>query len=276
MKNYKFTIFTPCYNGANTLHRVFDSIKYQTYDNWEWIIVNDGSTDSSHEIITRLIKTMPIELQKKVKYIKQNNIGKHITWNKVIKIATGDFFLPADCDDSFLPETLAFFNKAANEERELKSLSGYNVCCYDPNTSKIIGTPFPKDGMLTNNIELQYKYRIKGEHWGCQRLDLLKQYKFPEYKGHFYPENYIWFSFAKDGYYARCFNKALRAYYYEPTSLCNNKVYKFNRNKSIVDLHYSWWVCKNISSIVIKYSLISYIYLYVNLIKAVIKLLLSK
>ncbi len=47
MKNYKFTIFTPCYNGAETIHRVFESVAKQTYKNYEWIIVYDGSTDNS-------------------------------------------------------------------------------------------------------------------------------------------------------------------------------------------------------------------------------------
>ena len=55
MKNYKFTVFTPCYNGANTIERVFDSMNAQTYSNWEWIIINDGSTDDSEVVISKLI-----------------------------------------------------------------------------------------------------------------------------------------------------------------------------------------------------------------------------
>ena len=43
MRNYSFTIFTPCYNGARTIKRVFDSVFSQTYENYQWIIINDGS-----------------------------------------------------------------------------------------------------------------------------------------------------------------------------------------------------------------------------------------
>lgn len=58
MHKYSFTVFTPCYNGAKTIHRVFESMKTQTYDNWEWIIVNDGSQDNSDEIIRNEIASL--------------------------------------------------------------------------------------------------------------------------------------------------------------------------------------------------------------------------
>ena len=44
--------------------------------------------------------------------------------------------------------------------------SGINVCCRDPQTNDIIGTPYPKDGMESDNIELDLKHHIQGEHWG--------------------------------------------------------------------------------------------------------------
>lgn len=53
--DYKFTVFTPCYNGEKTIHRVFESMNAQTYTNWEWIIINDGSTDDSDNVIKKLI-----------------------------------------------------------------------------------------------------------------------------------------------------------------------------------------------------------------------------
>lgn len=58
MKNYFFTIFTPCYNGENTIERVFQSVDSQTYLNYEWIIINDGSKDESQKKIESLIKNI--------------------------------------------------------------------------------------------------------------------------------------------------------------------------------------------------------------------------
>lgn len=110
---YKFTIFTPCYNVENVIHRVFQSVENQTYDNFEWIIINDGSTDSSDDIIRKLIQTSPII--DRIKYYTQGNKGKHIAWNRAVGIATGDLFLSADADDSFIPETLTYFNDKIND-----------------------------------------------------------------------------------------------------------------------------------------------------------------
>lgn len=69
MTNFKFTIFTPCYNGENTIQRVFDSVETQTYSNFEWIIINDGSTDGSDNKIISLINKSPIK--EKIKYLSQ-------------------------------------------------------------------------------------------------------------------------------------------------------------------------------------------------------------
>lgn len=102
MKNYTFTIFTPCYNGAKTIHRVFESVANQTYTYFEWIIVNDGSTDDSKGEIKRLISEYP-KLAGKVKVLEQENKGKHIAWNRAISIGKGDMLISADCDDSFTP-----------------------------------------------------------------------------------------------------------------------------------------------------------------------------
>ena len=48
---YVFTVFTPTFNRASTLYRVYDSLKAQTYRNFEWLIVDDGSTDHTHQLI---------------------------------------------------------------------------------------------------------------------------------------------------------------------------------------------------------------------------------
>ena len=87
MRNYKFTIFTPCYNGARTIKRVFDSVEAQTYTDFEWIIVNDGSNDNSDFVIRELIDRSPVKY--KIRYIIQENMGKNRRWNNVVDLAEG-------------------------------------------------------------------------------------------------------------------------------------------------------------------------------------------
>lgn len=278
MKEYKFTVFTPCYNGEKTIHRVFKSMNNQTYSNWEWIIINDGSTDNSDRVIKKLISNSVFE--EKIYYIKQENLGKHLAWNKAVSMASGDFFVPADCDDEFISETLDFFNKKANELRNSSfcdsDLSGISVCCYDKVSGNLIGTPYPEDGIISHDIELVYKYHVRGEKWGCVRVDLLKKRPFPEIKGHFYNESYLWFSFAKDGFLKANFNKKVRAYYFEQNSLINNRIYRFDSDLEYMRMSFELWKINNIGHIIFRYSPKGYLNLYKYLIRAIIKWLVAK
>lgn len=278
MKEYKFTIFTPCYNGENTIHRVFDSVASQTYTNYEWIIVNDGSTDNSKAEIDRLSKQYP-QLSEKLTVLEQENKGKHEAWNRAVSMGTGDMFIPADCDDSFVQTTLEFFNKKMNElsgDKFMESnFSGINVCCRDPKTGLAVGTPYPEQGMESNNIELVYRYHVQGEHWGGQRLDLLKKLPFPKVRGHFYTENYMWFSLALQGYKVMCYGATLRDYYYEPASLTNNSKYRFDRNTTAMFMNFSMWELRHAGKAIRKYSWRGYLQLYVDLAKQVVKYVIS-
>lgn len=256
MRNYSFTIFTPCYNGARTIKRVFDSVFSQTYENYQWIIINDGSSDDSDTVIRSYIKQYN-KIADKILYLSQENLGKHKSWNRALEYATGDFFLPADCDDSFIPTTLQFFNEKANEiagDSFISSVySGINVCCYDPQTDNIIGVPYPYDNLVSNNIELNYKYHIKGEHWGCIRSDLLKKLPFPAINGHFYNENYLWYSLAKE-YSVVCYNKLLRAYYFESNSLVHNEQYFYDEDRAKMWFNFRIWQLRNVGYLIFRYS----------------------
>ena len=184
--------------------------------------------------------------------------------------------MPADCDDSFIPETLAFFNQAINKEASLQGLSGINVCCYNPTNGEMVGTPYPEDGLLSDNIELRYRYRIRGEHWGCIRTDLIKKYHFPEMSGHFFTENRLWFSFPRDGYKVRCYNKCLRARYYESQSLTHSRTYKLDYDTCKMYFLNTAWQLTNVGHLIRKYSFKAYLILYWTLAKQLLKVCLAK
>ena len=71
---YIFTVFTPTYNRAHTLHRVYGSLKVQTFRDFEWLIVDDGSTDDTEA----LVKQWQAEANFPIRYIWQKNSGKHL------------------------------------------------------------------------------------------------------------------------------------------------------------------------------------------------------
>ena len=67
------TILTPTYNRAKLLNRLYQSLCLQTVQNFEWIIVNDGSKDNTDEIVHTFISENKININ----YLKQKNGGKH-------------------------------------------------------------------------------------------------------------------------------------------------------------------------------------------------------
>lgn len=96
-----FTVFTPIYNRKDKIHRVWESLTQQTYKNFEWIIVDDGSKDD----VIPLLVSYKNQAMFPVTILSQENSGKHIAWNRALEIAKGELFVPADSDDEFVPET---------------------------------------------------------------------------------------------------------------------------------------------------------------------------
>src|ERR1700736_1708087 len=91
-----FTVFTPTYNRAHTLHRVFNSLKAQSFRDFEWVLVDDGSTDNTEELAELWIKTADFP----IRYFWQKNSGKHIAYNFGIREARGQMFAVLDSDDA--------------------------------------------------------------------------------------------------------------------------------------------------------------------------------
>ena len=90
-----FTVFTPTYNRSSLLVRLFQSLSKQTVRNFEWLIVDDGSTDGTKELVDHFITIADFP----VRYIKQKNQGKHIAINTALENAKGKWYLPIDSDD---------------------------------------------------------------------------------------------------------------------------------------------------------------------------------
>ncbi|CAD6491109.1 MAG: Undecaprenyl-phosphate 4-deoxy-4-formamido-L-arabinose transferase [Candidatus Argoarchaeum ethanivorans] len=97
----KVSVIVPCYNGEKIIGNAIKSVLNQTYKNWELIIVDDGSTDSSCEIVEHYLNNDKIKL---VKNAYNKGIAK--TMNKGIEVSTGDFIAFLDQDDSWHPMKL--------------------------------------------------------------------------------------------------------------------------------------------------------------------------
>lgn len=203
----KFTVFTPTYNRAHTLHRVYESLLEQTERDFEWLVIDDGSSDGTRELMLRFMQCQSLF---PIRYLSlPENSGKHIAHNWATKEACGDLFLVADSDDWIVRNAL---ERMGYHWSRLLSTSDYcGVCglCADVN-GNVIGTRYSKFETHSTLSERKFKYGMKGEHWGCMRTDIVRQYPFPEVEG-FVPEGLVWLQIAKK-YRDFCVNEVWRIY----------------------------------------------------------------
>lgn len=89
MKKIKLTVFTPSYNRAHTLPRLYESLKQQSNQNFEWLIVDDGSSDDTKSLVESFINEQILS----IRYIKQENAGKQAAWNNAVLNARGSYFV---------------------------------------------------------------------------------------------------------------------------------------------------------------------------------------
>lgn len=92
----------PCYNNGQYVGTAIESIQAQTCEEWELIIVNDGSTDNSDEVIRQYV-----ESDKRIKYIRKENAGAAVARNRGVQEASGEYICFLDADDWLAPQCLA-------------------------------------------------------------------------------------------------------------------------------------------------------------------------
>lgn len=210
---YRFTIFTPVYNRANTIERVFKSLENQTFKDFELIIINDGSTDNSHKVISELKEASRLNIT----YVNNNkNKHKMACYFQAIKLAKGEFLLPLDSDDACTYDALAIFNNEyENIPQELKpKISGVTCLCKDQN-GNLIGSKFKKQPYFSNAFMRQLEHAEATEKWGFTKTDILRNIQINEnlYSRGYIPEGIIWELIAREGFKTKFTNDILRIYY---------------------------------------------------------------
>ena len=210
------TVVTATYNRAHTLHRVFESLMLQTYKDFEWLVVDDGSTDNTEELIMEFKERAWFE----TRYVKKNHAGKYEAVNLSYELATTPYIINCDSDDEMLPDGIEKIMKLWDEVPQEKYDNIWCVTgrCIDSKTRKIVGSLFPDNINSLSGKEFRKAYmKVSGEKHSCRKTEIVKQFPYPVYKdtGKLVP-NMTWtrINAIYDQY---CSNEPISVYYQDST-----------------------------------------------------------
>lgn len=191
------TVFTPTLNRKNKISRVYESLKNQKKELFEWVIVDDGSTDGTGQLISAYQKENIIE----IKYVYQKNSGKHVSHNRALDISNGILFLILDSDDQILPDKLNViwdtWQTYGNGNE--KKYAGILAHCINQH-KEFIGKKWANNVKSRSVIQLWIEdEEVYGEKMPVYQTHILKRCKFPVLKGssELVPEGIVWMQIAK-------------------------------------------------------------------------------
>lgn len=166
------TIFTPAYNRAHTITRTYESLCRQTSKDFEWLVIDDGSTDNTRELVEKWIEENKIP----IRYIYQQNQGMHGAHNTAYKNIHTELNTCIDSDD-YMPddavEKICSFWKEHGSDR-YAGIIGLDVT----ENGKVIGSGFP-EGLEETTLGDFYLQGGSGDKKLVYRTDVIQQY--PEY-----------------------------------------------------------------------------------------------
>lgn len=213
------TIFTPTYNRKKELERLYNSLLKQNYIDFEWLIVDDGSTDKTKEYIEKLI----LENKIKINYYKKENGGKSSAYNFGLDKAKGDVFLCIDSDDEFWEDVLKQISEDFQEIEDNEKIGGIMYLqSYISDVDRIIGTNFPDNNMVSNYFDIYHKYDVKGDKLIVLKTEVAREFYFPIFeKEKFVPEALIFNRISKK-YDFKCKNFVTSSKEYLDSGYSNN------------------------------------------------------
>lgn len=181
------TVFTPAYNRAHLLPRLFESLLRQTLRDFEWLVVDDGSADNTAEVVKELARVADFP----VRYVRKENGGKHTAVNLGVTLAEGELFFILDSDDELPADSLKIISEKYAAVKGRGDICG--VCGYMAHRNgAVIGHP-RIDGVEASSVEMRCKYKVAGDMAEVFCTSVLREFPFPEIAGEkFCPEALVW------------------------------------------------------------------------------------
>lgn len=213
------TVLTPTFNRGGGLQSLWDSLQKQTVKEFEWLVVDDGSTDGTKNLITQLQEKSDFP----IRYIYKNNGGKHTALNVGIQTICSELIFIVDSDDCVTDDAVESILKIHKKYRSQNNICGYAFLRAFPD-GKINGKKFDVDERIGSYIDV----RVNGDDTGADKAEVfkthcLKEFPFPEYPNEkFLGEDLVWVRMARK-YEMVHINKAIYVGNYLEDGLTNNR-----------------------------------------------------
>ena len=227
------SILTPTYNRGKLLLPLYESLKNLTFEDFEWLIVDDGSEDDTEQYALSWIAHNIENAEFPICYIKKSNGGKHTAINRGVREANGELILILDSDDTLPSDSLATIAQYYEQCKGYKDCAG--VCgLMAHHDGQLIGTGFPKDPMYESALLFRYaeKGNVTGDLLEVYKTSVMREFPFPEIENEkFCPESLVWNRIANK-YKLFCFNKVIYYRDYLEGGL-TSKIVKIRMNSPI-------------------------------------------
>ena len=200
----RITVFTPTYNRAYIIKNLYNSLLEQDFRDFEWVVVDDGSTDETESLFQRFQREASFPIQ----YRKVENGGKQRAINKGVSMAKGELFFTVD-SDSYLPKNALSMIDKVEKTIPIEEKSKFAGVCGLRGFVQggIIGKTFDGEFLDITNLDRR-KNGIFGDKAEVLYTQILKKYPFPEFEGEkFVTEAVVWDRIAYEGYKTRFFNE---------------------------------------------------------------------
>ena len=221
----KITVFTPTYNRAYIIERLYKSLCSQTYYDFEWLVVDDGSIDNTEELF---LDWQQEDKKFPIRYYKKENGGKCRAINYALDLAQGELFFTVDSDDYLTEDAL---EKLIHWEEQLPKGQRYCGVAGNLGTSEKETVNRLFDGGYFEGTLLDRYHAVNGERAIAIYTEIHKKYRYPEFDGEkFMTEAVVWNRIANDGYKMRFYNDIIWIYEYREDGLTKsgNKLFLNN------------------------------------------------
>ena len=216
------TIFTPAYNRAYTLHLGYEALLRQTCQDFEWLIIDDGSTDNTRELVAGWIKENKIP----IRYHYQENQGMHGAHNTAYRLITTELNTCIDSDD-YMPDDavekiVTFWEKYGSDQ--VAGIIGLDADFQ----GNIIGTNFTEKQTTLGGF---YAQGGKGDKKMIYRTEIINKYpEYPLFKGEKYVSLGYKYELIDQDYSLLTLNEVLVKVEYRPDGSSMNMFRQYIKN----------------------------------------------